>query len=101
MHKDFIIKFTCSLSLALLTSCGTVSTLVNWTVPGSQTTQDLSVLNNVSLANSRDIIIKLKPNQAVSSLQQLVPITKIDSLSPELGLYKLTLKNRGVPIILC
>jgi serine protease len=92
MHKDFIIKFTSGLSLALMTSCGTVNTFVNWTVPSSQT-QDISVLSNVSLANSRDIIIKLKPNQQINSLQQLVPITHISRLSPELGLYKLTLKN--------
>lgn len=93
MYKDFIPKLAGFLTLTFMTGCGTANVIgsLMQQPASSGALQPVSVLENVSLANSRDLVVKLKPGADLNKLGQLVQMTGAKALSGDLGLYKLTI----------
>lgn len=81
------------LSLAIISGCGTANVLGNQVQqPVSQgALQPTSVLNDISLANSRDVLIRLKPGSDLSKVTGMVQALDAKLISPQEGIYKLRL----------
>lgn len=79
-----------ALSLNLLAGCGTFNVLSQ--PPVSQgALQPSAILNDVSLANSRDVLVRLKPGSQLSQVTGLVGALSARPLSAASGIYRITL----------
>lgn len=81
------------LSFAVISGCGTANVLGNQLQqPVSQgALQPASVLNDISLANSRDVLIRLKPGSDLGQVTGMVQALDAKLISPQEGIYKLRL----------
>lgn len=92
MFKDFTHKTLLLATTALLSSCGTVNVLSQWTLPASPpagTVSGPAALQNLTIDNSRHILVRLNQPQNLQKLSDLLPITRSKVLSPEAGIYQL------------
>lgn len=92
MYKDFIPKALFLSSVTFLSACGTANVVGAWlnTPSSTNASSDVShLLEHVSLANSRDILVQLPAGQSLASLQTVVPISNSHLISQDLQLYRL------------
>ncbi|HEY9844134.1 MAG TPA: S8 family serine peptidase, partial [Candidatus Obscuribacterales bacterium] len=100
MLKDFIPKsglpgLAALLTLGFISGCGTANVVANLMQPpgpaGLAARQPISVLQDVSLANSRDVLVRLKPGSSPDAVARVVKARSISALSLQTGIYKLKL----------
>ncbi len=96
MLKDFTPKLSAALALALLSACGTVNlagVVHNDNHSGIPVQDARTVLQHVSIANSRDVIIRLKNPADLNRVSALVQASSVDQLSGSAGIYKLRIPD--------
>lgn len=94
MFKDFTPKPTLLAGLLLagsLSACGTANVIGAMLSPPAvvQHAAAGTLLEHVSLANSRDMLVRVNDPAALARIQQSLQITGQDLLSAEAGLYRL------------
>lgn len=90
MFKDFIPKYSAALALTFLSGCGTANLAGNLVAQPAAPMQDArTVLQYVSIANSRDVIVRLNNPADLNRVSTLVQASSVDQLSAAAGIYKL------------
>jgi len=92
MYKDFTLKCLSLLLVGTLTSCGTANVLSSVLKPEANVAsvpESGSILQHVTLANSRDVLVRVQDPQTLSQLPAELKLSSMQALSAESGLYRL------------